>query len=215
MVYFKSTQAIFSAIVFGLIFIIINSHLLVLSPPLTKDRKRVDCYGQGESTDWVLIYKIIGAFLYSLVPSCLLVLMNSYFLYRALFKKVNAVNPSPTPSELGRLSTKKNMVGLTITIITIGFFICTIPLGVTTVIYKSLWNTRAGNEYSGRLIIFTCDAVSFTYHSAKLEMLLIYNSFFRNEFMKVVRDWTENGKKLKFSIDQFRADSKVTTEYTS
>ncbi len=215
MVYFKSTQAVFSSIVIGLIIIIINSHLLILNPPLlASDRNKVDCYGQAaNSEDSVFIFKVIGMVLYSVVPSCLLFLMNAYFLYRAVFKKENVISPVLEPCELNRLNTKKKMVGLAITIITVGFLICTIPFAVTAVMYKSLWHAEFG--HSGKLIIFTCDAISFTYHSAKLEMLLIYNSFFRDEFMKLVGSWAKNRVSFKF-MDQLKTDSKVvTTEYTS
>jgi hypothetical protein len=215
-VYFKPTQAIFSSIVIGLIVVILNSHLVMLNPPLSGQGNRVNCYKQNGAVNWIWIWKLVSMSLYSLVPSLLLFAMNAIFLYRACVKEKtimpmtsvglnNEIIHPAADSSSSHLDTKKKMTGLSISVITIGFFICTVPISVTSILYDRLW--EAGSN--GQLILFVCDAISFTYHSAKFEMLLFYNVAFREEAAALFKGLVDNGVRLKSRLS---SESRVITD---
>jgi hypothetical protein len=130
--------------------------------------------------------------LYSIIPSILLIVINSFFIYRALLKKttINTISNQIAPN---KIESKKKLLSVAISIITIGFLLCTIPLAISTVLYRKLQESRS----NGRLIILICDAISFTYHSIKFEILLVYNNMFKMEFLKSCRVLYEKSLKIK------------------
>jgi len=129
-------------------------------------------------------------FLYSIIPFIFLIVLNSLLIYYTL-KKPNKVEPS-----LENLSIRRKRLSLTIAILTLGFIITTIPSGIITGFLFDTLNTTK----NGKMVIFICDSISFTYHSGKFLIMITYNSAFKQEFKSFIGELIKKGKHIKRSL---------------
>nr|QVK45793.1 G protein-coupled receptor [Proales similis] len=174
--YFRVNQAIMASILLGFFIMVLNSHMLILAGE-QKDGI-VNCYGLDGFKEWTHIWSKVHAFTYSFVPSLALIVINSFVAYNAL-KKTTKINPKS-----GQFILKKKRLSLAIGVVTFGFMIGTIPSAVVS----GFANTSKSVPASSKLILFICDSVSFTYHSCKFQILVKFNSNFRQEFRTLLSE---------------------------
>lgn len=183
-VYFKSNQAFYASMIIAALVLIINLPLLMINGrEVTKldeytneETVLVECYEYGDDVNHINEWKVAGAILYSILPSILILSINSVFLYK-IFSKKSAAMISPVVDSDPKVSTERKIFCISIVIITISFMLCTMPLAITSIVYPRLSNS----EHHGILFIYSCDAIAFTYHSIKMEVLILNSGRFRRE----------------------------------
>lgn len=145
------------------------------------------------------------------MPFCLLFTINSLLIYRTLKKpnKISQISSYVAPKK-NLIKSKKKMVGLVITILTLGFMITTIPSSVVT----GFLFLKLNQSKQGRVAIFVCDILSFLHHSSKFEVLLLYNFQFTQEFKHFINGLFDRGRCIKSNSNNI-SKSDIPTDSTS
>ena len=105
-------------------------------------------------------------YIYSIIPSILLVIINT-LLIRRVIKKDKTIT-------LTR-NTKKRMMNLFVIFMTIYFIVLTLPSSIAGgFFFDELLSTKLGN-----IILFFCDCLSFSNHAFNIFLLFFVNTRFR------------------------------------
>lgn len=83
-----------------------------------------------------------------------------------------------------KFSERKKMISLSILIVTCGFVISTTPSAIIMGFFvQDMYKTK-----TGKLIVWIFDALLFTYHSIKFEIILIFNYQFNKELNSIFEE---------------------------
>lgn len=169
-IYFKANQAIFCSVSAISLALIANSQLLVLGI----DNKYHTCFSKNSLEDWINTWKQVHSYVYSIVPSVCLILINTILFYTTWKKSVsiNAVNDA-----IESARARKKKFGLVITIFTFGFMLTTLPSAIIT----GFFFTRLNSHEKTKIYIYICDSLAFSFHSSKFIVLTICNYQFKKE----------------------------------
>lgn len=131
--------------------------------------------------------------MYSVIPFGIIFIFNLLLIYKTLKRKINPSN-TVSPSTI-----KKKAMTRTVMIITLGFIVFTLP---SAVIGSYFVNDLYYTLY-GRVIIFICEAISFSYHSYNFFLYYAFNKQFREECRSMIGRFFEtntNPTRLTLSV---------------
>ncbi|CAF1115674.1 unnamed protein product [Brachionus calyciflorus] len=172
--YFKAHQAVFCSFALIFLILIINSQILVLAGDETDGD--FDCYYNDAHHGWVKTWTKVHTYLYSIIPSIFLAILNTMVFYKTWKNNMRISNGI---SDVESNKIRKKRFGLVIAILTLGFMLTTLPSAIITGYFHSSLNSR--NET--KIYIYICDSMAFTYHSSKFIVLAISNTQFKKELL--------------------------------
>lgn len=106
---------------------------------------------------------------------------------------------------------RKKLIGVFFLFVTLGFVFATTPSAVIGAFFiQDLYK-----EKTGKLIVWIFDALLFTFHSTKFEIILIFNYLFKNEFKCFCLDIMKKGKNLRRNFTTVGTKSVVTAEFST
>lgn len=119
-------------------------------------------------------------YIYSIVPFCLLVLVNSLLLIKSVFcNKMNQVGPMTNSAQ----KRHKRSMTLTLIVITFSFILFTLPSSIAGgYLYRQMISSE-----NGLATLYLLNNISFSFHSFNFIVFLIFNKKFQNEFKKIIR----------------------------
>lgn len=185
-IYFKANQALFCSFSIIGLSLIANSQLLVLG----NDFEIHQCYSRNSIGSWIDTWKQIHSYVYSIVPSVLLILINSILFY-ITWKKSMSINVTSECIETTR--NRKKKFGLVITIFTFGFMFTTLPSAIIT----GFFYTKLNSHHETKIYIYICDAIAFSFHSSKFIVLFLCNTNFKREIMVFAQELLAKMKQKK------------------
>ena len=112
-------------------------------------------------------------FLYSFAPFCFLVITNILLIVDLRQRTSSSTNISVA---------KKNQFSINVSIVfmTMLFILSTCPSAIVSQYYTTLLNT-----YFGRVVLFFCDDLTFSYHALNVIILCVFNKLFIRE-LKII-----------------------------
>lgn len=126
-------------------------------------------------------------------------------LYRTNKKSVN-IEPCDHSIETSRkkFSERKKLISLSILVVTCSFVLTTTPSAIIMGFFvQDLYKTK-----TGKLIVWIFDALLFSYHSFKFEIILIFNYQFNKEFSYFLEELFSKENNL------LKRNKKITTTNT-
>ena len=131
----------------------------------------VQCYATDiPSTKIMGVWNTVHAFFYSYIPFCMIAVAN-FLLVISILRK-NKVSTATTTN-----AKKRNIfMNITVFSITILFIVLTCPGAIASSYFNVLIQS-----YSGRVILFSVDSLTFSYHSLSFITLFITNKKFSKE----------------------------------
>jgi hypothetical protein len=122
---------------------------------------------------------------YSIIPFLALLTINILVALRAI-KSTNSVYPNQN-----RIKDRRRKLNVITIILTFFFMITTMPSAlVTGFLYNGLI------EKPRDIIIYICDTLTFSFHSIKLVLLVLFNNKFRQEFRQVCLNLVKKGQSI-------------------
>lgn len=199
--YFKVNQALFCSFSIIALSLIANSQLLVLG-----DFQKYECYSRNSIESWINTWKQIHLYVYSIVPSVLLLLINSILFY-ITWKKSISIDVTSEGIETTR--NRKKKFGLVITIFTFGFMLTTLPSAIITGFFYSKLNSH----HETKIYIYICDSVAFSFHSFKFIVLFFCNTNFKREVVVFGQEFLAKMKCFQQKINTNNSKSVTESSY--
>ena len=186
MVYFKAKQALITSIVAIGIIVAMNSNVFFTFGYDVKNENGTYLYtacweiDEIPETYWMHTWSSVHSFMYSYLPFLLLAISNFLLIFTLHRQRTSSkVNASTAQSKRQRSMT------ITIVVITLLFILFT---GTGAVVNFFLGDLL--QSYSGLVIITLGDTLCFTFHAMNIFSLLVANKKFRQEFLKLVSNYT-------------------------
>ncbi len=155
-------------------FIVLNSHLIIFDRKL-KPSKQIDClkYVTGFQID--LVWDRLHLFLYSLIPSSLMIVFNSLLISKTFYLDKNKTLKYNKNKKVSAISKK---TGLTISLlfITFSFIIMTLPASLCYGFFFDLFRSTTVLKY----ILTLTDYLSYLNHS-----FIFFNCFLTNRIFRI------------------------------
>lgn len=109
-----------------------------------------------------------------------------------------------------KFSERKKMISLSILVVTIGFVVSTTPSAIIMGFFiKDMYMTK-----TGKLIVWVFDALLFTYHSFKFEIIFIFNYQFNREMNTFLEECCSR-RRISSSRKQASVKSRKTVQTVS
>lgn len=111
-----------------------------------------------------------------MIPFIILMIFNLLLLYKTTIKK--KVQAAGTTSS----STKKKAMTITVMLVTLAFVVFTLPSAVIS----GYFFTSLFSFIPGRVVVYFCETLSFSYHSYNFFVLYALNKQFRQECKSII-----------------------------
>nr|QVK45790.1 G protein-coupled receptor [Proales similis] len=193
-VHFKMQQAVRVSILLIIIILLLNSHMLLTYGVERQEGNQsvTYCYSRSDipETEMTHIWNIAHLGLYSLGPFLLLVIFNSLLIRETLSRssataqQLNQLVVAPLCAQRVSATRRYRFTALnrTVILITVLFFLMTLPCAGITFFYDRLLNWQYGT-----LVITFFGELSFSYHGFTLVIIYFSNSRFRKELLNEFR----------------------------
>ena len=160
----------------------------------------VQCYATDiPSTRIMATWNTVHAFFYSYIPFCMIAIANFLLIITILNRsQVSVVNESVAHKKMN------TVMNITVIATTVLFIILTCPGAIASSYFNVLIQS-----YSGRIVLFVCDGLTFSYHGLNFITLFLTNKKFSKELYYFITRRKDEDRTLNSSATRPTNNSKA------